>query len=58
MSLQKLQAVLDEHKADVGDGAYLSLCNSLKELHDSTEGFYVVQYYEYFQVQPTGGCQR
>ena len=42
-----MQMILDEHKTEMPEGVYLSLCNVAKGLHESTEDIYVVQYYEY-----------
>ena len=47
MSLQNLISTLDDNKQNISEGLYLSLCNSLKELHEAGEGMYLVQYYEY-----------
>ena len=37
MSFQSISAILDEHKHDMPDGVYLSLYNSLKELHEAAK---------------------
>lgn len=58
MSLQQLQAILDDNKQDIPEGVYLSLCNNLKELHEAAEGIYIVQYFEYFQIEPLRSFQQ
>ena len=35
--IQDMQATLDEHKETLGDGAYVSLSDGLKELHSITK---------------------
>ena len=52
MSLHEMQTILDENKQDMREGAYLSLCNNLKRLHEYSDELYVVTYFEYPNVEP------
>ena len=38
MSLEQLQATLDEHKQNMPEGTYLSLCNLSKDVHELLAG--------------------
>ena len=49
MNSTRLMCILDEHKENVGDGAYLELCNAIAKLNTEdtkvdTMGFYRVKY--------------
>ena len=44
--VHEMQDAIDEHKESLGDGAYVLLCNSLKELHKAT-ALRRVYYYEF-----------
>ena len=45
-TLQDMQAVLDDHKEALGDGAYLRLSDGLKQLHSVTKLF-IITYGEF-----------
>ena len=57
MSLEQLMSVIDQHKSEIPEGAYLELCNVAKAVHEAgagagpTENLFVVQYQEYPNIQ-------
>ena len=67
MSLeQQLMSVIDQHKSEMPEGAYLELCNVAKAVHEAgagagpTKNLFVVQYHEYTNIQLQQGflCER
>eukprot|EP01048_Picozoa_sp_COSAG05_P007282 COSAG05_NODE_509_length_9130_cov_3.978740_4_plen_64_part_00 len=38
MSLEQLMSVIDQHKSEMLEGAYLELCNVAKTLHEAWGG--------------------
>ena len=52
--VHEMQDAIDEHKESLGDGAYVLLCNSLKELHKAT-ALRRVYYYEFSSVDGLAG---
>ena len=57
MSLEQLMSVIDQHKSEMPDGAYLELCNVAKAVREAgagagpTKNLFVVQYHEYPNIQ-------
>jgi hypothetical protein len=49
-AIQTMQATLDEFQQEMPEGAYLKLCNCVKELHAVTK-LYEVTYYEIYSEQ-------
>jgi hypothetical protein len=46
-AVEQIQATLDDNKQKMPEGAYLKLCNCVKELHPLTK-LYEVTYYELY----------
>ena len=55
--VHEMQDAIDERKESLGDGAYLLLCNSLKELHKAT-ALRLVVYYEFSRGLADAGVVR
>jgi hypothetical protein len=49
-AMQTMQATLDEFQQEMPEGAYLKLCNCVKELHHVTK-LYEVTYYEIYSEE-------
>jgi hypothetical protein len=52
-AVEQMQATLDDNKQKMPEGAYLKLCNCVKELHHVTK-LYEVTYYELYTED--GAC--
>ena len=53
-TVAEMQSTLDEHKEALPNGAYVQLCNGLKQLHSVTK-LYIVKYCEVTLEDPGDG---